>query len=155
MDCQLALLSSATTDLAVFCSICFSKMPGFQLFPTKAWTLPSSFRWETIASLKPFLEVFLLQKPSILAQRSRGGGPLLSRWKRFKARLIPRSNFPWIQKRIPSRVSEAKTFSKVMSVMFVYIYLTLINLSFIWFFHMESTERDRKRCRWFPSLGEG
>lgn len=58
MDCQLALLSSATTDLAVFCSICFSKMPGFQLFPTKAWTLPSSFRWETIASLKPFLEVF-------------------------------------------------------------------------------------------------
>lgn len=58
MDCQLALLSSAMADLAVFCSICFWKMPGFQRFPTKVWTLPSSFRWETIASLKPFLEVF-------------------------------------------------------------------------------------------------
>ena len=47
MDCQLALLSSAT-------------VPRFQLFPTKTSALPSNLRWETIASLNPHVQNFIL-----------------------------------------------------------------------------------------------
>lgn len=75
MDCQLALLSSATADLAVFCSICFWKMPEFQLLPTKAWTLLSSFRWETIATPNHFLRFFVAKTEHL--------GTEISWWRSF------------------------------------------------------------------------